>query len=133
MSDDLVARTPSGDLKGTVSVDGFDGRFLDKLRARAGMRGYWPIGVSLSLGDPDGGRTAGERSISVDVIGVDAGEVGVTVPTIKAHAAKAGTLLAYKFPVEVTASELLQLIKSLNAVVLARDLQGLNIELADGR
>jgi hypothetical protein len=132
MSKPFVASTQYGDLKGTVSVDGFQGPFLQGLIGKANMpSGYVPVGLTCYLGEPSvHDKGLSDRSIRFSIVAVksDKGDMD----EIRREAAATGTMDVFRFDLEgLKAEEILKLIKRLDIKLIWRDLENIEITECD--
>lgn len=127
MGDTVSASTQYGDFKGTLSIDGFHGPFLQQLADRVtGLRGYYPVGFEVGAGAP---RKAGlQHTWRVELLAVDADAIGNTVEAVQRYAAENGKLPVFRFGVEITFEELVALMKRFRGVAMHKAYKGVPVE-----
>lgn len=81
MQEIFRSSTQYGDLKGNITIDGFDGRNLHDFAQANGVNTsqYFPIGIDIYIGDH------GHQSISIVTIDVGAVGIGSTYDNIKEY------------------------------------------------
>jgi hypothetical protein len=124
----FVASTKYGDLKGTISVDGFEGPFLEELRKKANIpEGYTPVGLTCHLGK-SGTYDQGLRDefIRFSLVASRADTSNIDEVCRKAEAT--GKMGVYSFDLDgVRAEEVLALIKRVDIKLIHFRLQDINI------
>jgi hypothetical protein len=124
----FVASTKYGDLKGTVSVDGFEGPFLDELSKKANIpEGYIPVGLTFHLGKT-GTYDQGEKKefIRFSLVAARADESNFDV--ICREATSTSKMNVYSFDLDgVNAEEILALVKRVDIKLIHYRLQDINI------
>jgi hypothetical protein len=123
MSEHAIASTEYGDLVGTVSIDGRQGHSLWRLRDRAvGIPAdYEPIGVRIA---------ATATTFQVRLLAVDRDMIEAA-GSLKAWAAEPGKVIAFEFPVEVSAAELLGLLYCFNLVATVKAVPGEKVRVRE--
>ncbi|NNJ24951.1 hypothetical protein [Alienimonas chondri] len=122
MSTPAIASAQSGDFKGTVAIDGFDRRLLDKLRPKCNLPGgYTPIGFSLYRGGTAGGAPPRWQ---VRVVCVDASIAGVLPVTVRAYADGEEEIPAFSFATDLTLEDVLEHAKRFNLFAFDRHMIG---------
>lgn len=128
MARPFVASTKYGDLEGTISVDGFEGPFLDKLSKKANIpEGYMPVGLTCHLGK-SGTYDQGvrDRFISFSLVATRADKSNLD--EIRKEATAAGKMDVYSFDIDgVKAEEVLALVKRVDIKLIHFRLQDINI------
>lgn len=118
MSELAIAATQYGDLKGTVSFDGFSGPFLRELTCFAKLPpGYTPVGVSIFSGQPKA-----EERWRIDLLAIDADLGGVTADELQKYASAEGNVKVFKFSADLSADEFLGLVKRVHVVAFVKSL-----------
>jgi hypothetical protein len=128
MSKPFIASTQYGDLKGTVSVDGFQGPFLQELMTKANMpSGYITVGLTSYLGRPrPHDKELSDRFITFSLVAARADEWDID--KICREARQEGQLNVFRFDLEdLTAGEVLKLIKRLDVKLLLRGFEDIRI------
>ncbi len=128
MARPFVASTKYGDLKGTISVDGFEGPFLDELSKKANIpEGYIPIGLTCHLGKSgDYDQGARVRFISFSLVATRAGKTNFD--EVCKEATAAGKMYVSNFDLDgVKAEEVLSLIKRVDIKLIHFRLQDITI------
>ena len=127
MGEPFVAATQYGDLKGTVSIDGWDGPFLLELASRARMpKGYRPIGLTCYVGDPNPARDGRFVHFSLAAVLVE-DPASWGIDAIRKEAESRGELSLCRFDLDITPGDLLDLIKRLSIRVILKGFQGVEI------
>jgi hypothetical protein len=128
MEQPFVASTKYGDLKGTISIDGFEGPFLDELSKKANIpEGYIPVGLTCHLGK-SGDYEQGVRDefIRFSLVATRAGKT--TFDEVCREATAAGKMYVYSFDLDgLKAEEVLALIKRVDIKLIHFRLQDINI------
>lgn len=127
MGEAFVAATQYGDLKGTVSADGYDGSFLLELIPKASMpSGYRPVGLTCYVEGPRAGQEECFIHFSLAAVPVKRPEKW-DLSIILSEAKKVGELEVHTFDLDVTVEEVLTLIKRLDLKVIEKSFRGLTI------
>jgi len=124
----FVASTKYGDLKGTISVDGFEGPFLDELSKKANIpEGYIPVGLTCHLGKSGGHEHgAGKEFITFSLVATRAGRT--TFDEVCKEAAAAGKMDVFSFDLKgVKTKEVLAFIKRADIRLIHFRLQDITI------
>lgn len=128
MARPFVASTKYGDLKGTISIDGFEGPFLEELSKKANIpEGYIPVGLTCYLGK-SGGYDQGVRDefIRFSLVATRAGKT--SFDEVCKEATAAGKMYVSNFDLDgLKAEEVLALIKRLDIKLIHFRLQDINI------
>lgn len=129
MLNPFVASTQFGDLKGTISIDGFQGLFISELVAKAKVpKGFVPVGLSCYLGEPSiHDESLNDRFFSFSLVAVKTNEHEIS--KIHAKAITDGKLDVYRFEIEgLQAEDVLKLIKRMDIKLVSRELKDIDIE-----
>ena len=129
MSESAIATTQYGDLKGTVSIDGFDGPFLRILGQKSNMPpGYTPVGISIYTSEP-----SKRGFLSVDIYAVDSNVGGISGDDIRHYSKAHDTIPVFQFNAQVEVADLLPYIKRLHIVAATKTIRGTQmVVLEDG-
>ena len=128
MEQPFVASTKYGDLKGTISVDGFEGPFLNELGKKANIpEGYMPVGLTCYLGKSgDYDQGVRDRFIRFSLVATRADKSNFD--EIRREATATGKMDVYSFDLDgVKAEEVLALIKRVDIKLIHFRLQDINI------
>lgn len=128
MSKPFIASTQYGDLKGTVSLDGLQGPLLQELMAKANVpSGYVPVGLTCYLGrSRPHDKELSDRFITFSLVAARADEWDID--RIHREARQEGQLDVFRFDLEdLTAEEILKLIKRLNIKLILRGFEDIKI------
>jgi len=124
----FVASTKYGDLKGTISVDGFEGPFLDELGKKANIpEGYIPVGLTCHLGKTgDYDQGVREEFIRFSLVATRAGRSNFD--EVCRDATAFGTMYVSSFDLDgLKAEEVLALIKRVDIKLTHFRLEDINI------
>ena len=128
MEQPFVASTKYGDLKGTISVDGFEGPFLDELSKKANIpEGYIPVGLTCYLGKSgDHDQGVREEFIRFSLVAARAGRS--SLDEVCREATAAGKMYVSSFDLGgLKPEEVLALIKRMDIKLIHFRLQDIDI------
>jgi hypothetical protein len=127
MADDAKAATQYGDVKGTISVDGFSGIRIDDLYVRADVpSGYQPIGMRIAGSRRD---ENGELTIRASVLCVDTDQTGTKPDEIRRFGSENGELHTFEFDAQVDIAEILRCVKRYDIVLLGKITRGISVKI----
>ena len=114
MATEARAAVQYGDMRGTISIDGWDG--IAAVSLGAGVpKGYWPIGLEI-YGQPN--RKGGDLDPTIYLLAVDCEVVGGIGPEfVSKYAKETETIPVFQFPTKLKMVDLLPLIKRLSIVL----------------
>lgn len=113
----VTSATQYGDLKGTISLDGYSGSFLHDLKKKINVpEKYFPLGLEVYAGEPG----TNHSYLSMTLYAADTTLVGNNADAIKAFAASKGNIEVESFEVKLPIGEILPLIKRCSVVVCDR-------------
>ncbi|MFN0017713.1 MAG: hypothetical protein ACKVP0_05590 [Pirellulaceae bacterium] len=114
MATEARAAVQYGDIRGTISIDGWDG--IAAVSLGAGVpKGYWPIGLEI-YGEPR--KQKGRLVPTIYLLAVDTEVVGGNGPdAVHKYAKKNKSIPVFRFPTKLKLVDLLPLIKRLSIVL----------------
>ena len=109
--DNEKASTQYGDIKGTISIDGFEGPILEKLRSRSNMpKGYVAVGFAINSYARQ--RKSGvSHSVSITVYGADSDQMGIGPDGWREYLKNNNEVSVFAFDAEISIDELLEMMK----------------------
>jgi len=125
MSESFVAGTQYGDLKGTISLDGFSSPPLYDFAALTDMPvGYWPVGISFyTLHITDG-------TIPFRIVAVQSSVVGHKTEDVEVYASEHNDEIpVYSFYGKINPHHLEGLFKRIDLNAILKGLDGYSIKV----
>jgi hypothetical protein len=127
MAEEAKAATQYGDIKGTISADGFDGIRIDDLYVRAEVpKGYQPIGMRIAGSKRE---KNGELRIRARVLCVDTDQTGSAPDEIKKFGRENGELHTFEFDAEIEIDDILRLVKRYDIVLIDKIARGIDVKI----
>ena len=127
MADDAKAATQYGDIKGTISADGFSGIRIDDLYVRAEVPNrYQPIGMRIAGSRRD---KNGELTLRARVLCVDTDQTGTKPVNIKRFGSDHGELHTFEFDAQVDIDEILRYVKRYDIILLGKITRGISVKI----